>query len=592
MNVKPLSLRLSRTLMYSKSLIPGACAFGNIGSWRPETKKEFLYDFDCIDRTQLALTFMPHNIHLSPVVTCRLALETSLPVPTFRAFDSTSITPPKAIDEPVNGPISTMMSECSILLDEKLISLADKRTLPGTVTIDGRSLTKKDLNDIQSFHSCLEVDNLSFTSEGFRLRRLAHCIKHNSSFPLHKFGISRTGVSPNQTGVNKRTIWHSEERCTHLLSKQRDSRDFFHMIKHEFSGRNGGPANDPLISIIHMDAYNLKSVHGIKLKKQEELQLQKALDAAKAKQKEIISRKIEAADRILKNKLSGTKEKMKECLVGEYSSADEEKDNLLLVDRKVDDEVKKSQWGSLLGPIGVSLIDLNKCKVGSYDENEFYRCTTNQVRTIGIVSIPSATTYSIDDAKFQTSAQTELIEDLLEDRFRLSDQIVKGQRYKDILLNSDQQYALEHILKVPLDAPNEALVPLEIQTKDDVPPKVSNDSNMTNEEKVIQATRHADYEVLEQMLDDCGVDIDSADEYGNTLLIISGQQGNKKLCKFLLRRGAYINAQNHAGNTILHYLHEYAHVGLADYMIRKGADDTYLNAEGLTCYEGLNINNL
>ena len=31
----------------------------------------------------------------------------------------------------------------------------------------------------------------------------------------------------------------------------------------------------------------------------------------------------------------------------------------------------------------------------------------------------------------------------------------------------------------------------------------------------------------------------------------------------------------------------YNHYELADYLLSKGADDSLLNAEGLTCYEGL-----
>ena len=62
------------------------------------------------------------------------------------------------------------------------------------------------------------------------------------------------------------------------------------------------------------------------------------------------------------------------------------------------------------------------------------------------------------------------------------------------------------------------------------------------------------------------------------------------MVKFLLRRGANINAQNHMGNTILFYLHEYGHLELAKYLLRKGADDSILNRDGLTCYEGVKKN--
>lgn len=587
MNAPPLSLRLCNTLAHSKSLMPGACVFGSVGSWRSERRNQSSDKLDCIDRTQAALTFMPQKDCTSPIVMSRLAFETPVPAPTYHLFDPTPITPSRAIDEPVNCPISTRMAKCSTLLEEKLISHTDERTIPGIVTIDSRSLATKEIDGMERFSSSMENNNLYFTPEGYRLRCLAHSINQNSSFPLHKFGITQEGVSPNQTGVNARTIWHSEEVCTHLLSKRRGSEDFFHMIEHEASGKDGGSPNDPLISIIYMDAYKTNFVQGTKLKRHEETERQKLIDAKEKKRKNIIAMKIEAADRILENKVKEISGPLEGFLDELDSSMNKGKTSSIPNEAKQSNE---SQWRALLGPIvGVNLIDMNKCKVGSYDENDFYRCTLNQPRMVSIVSAPSATSYSIDDIRFQTTMQTEFTDDLLEDRFHLSHQICQGQQSKDVLLNSEQRYALEHILKVPLEAPTEAIAPLEIQANHGVHTlsEVMDVSNVSNEERVIQATKHASYGILEEMLDDCGVDIDITDEYGNTLLILAGQQGNKKLCKFLLRRGAYINAQNHAGNTVLHYLHEYAHLDLADYMRRKGADDTYLNAVGLTCYEGV-----
>ena len=81
--------------------------------------------------------------------------------------------------------------------------------------------------------------------------------------------------------------------------------------------------------------------------------------------------------------------------------------------------------------------------------------------------------------------------------------------------------------------------------------------------------------------------VDAEDEHGNTAIILAVQQGQKKLVKELMRRGATLNHQNHAGCTVLHYAQEYKHAELADYLAQKGADDSLLNAEGLTCYEGL-----
>ncbi|KAJ1445763.1 ankyrin repeat-containing domain protein, partial [Pelagophyceae sp. CCMP2097] len=81
--------------------------------------------------------------------------------------------------------------------------------------------------------------------------------------------------------------------------------------------------------------------------------------------------------------------------------------------------------------------------------------------------------------------------------------------------------------------------------------------------------------------------IEAADDFGNTLLVLAAQTNNKKVCKVLLRRGANVNAQNALGNTALHYCNEYGYAALASYLVDKGADDAQLNANGLTCYEGL-----
>ena len=50
-----------------------------------------------------------------------------------------------------------------------------------------------------------------------------------------------------------------------------------------------------------------------------------------------------------------------------------------------------------------------------------------------------------------------------------------------------------------------------------------------------------------------GLPVDVRDNYGNTILVIACQNGNKRVAKAVLRRGANINARNHKGNTPLHY---------------------------------------
>ena len=96
-----------------------------------------------------------------------------------------------------------------------------------------------------------------------------------------------------------------------------------------------------------------------------------------------------------------------------------------------------------------------------------------------------------------------------------------------------------------------------------------------------------DFEKLEAAVDDERININCTDEHGNTLLILAAQQGNKRMIKFLLRRGANMNTQNFAGNSCLHYAYAYNHEALGQYLESKGADHSLLNSSGLTCYEGL-----
>ncbi len=106
--------------------------------------------------------------------------------------------------------------------------------------------------------------------------------------------------------------------------------------------------------------------------------------------------------------------------------------------------------------------------------------------------------------------------------------------------------------------------------------------------------RHGNYSEFELMLDeyDNSFPIDFADDVGNTLLMVSCQNGNKRMVKLCLRKGSDINKQNTNGNTSLHYAFGYGFSELGAYLISKGADDNITNAEGLTCYEGLRMEDL
>jgi len=107
-------------------------------------------------------------------------------------------------------------------------------------------------------------------------------------------------------------------------------------------------------------------------------------------------------------------------------------------------------------------------------------------------------------------------------------------------------------------------------------------------------TRHSKYAEIEDAMNqpDFNMPIDYQDDAGNTLLLVAAQNGQKRVAKLLLRRGAGINKQNLAGQSVLHYAQGYGFEDLFEYFMSKGADDSLKNADNLTCYEGLSADDV
>jgi hypothetical protein len=108
-------------------------------------------------------------------------------------------------------------------------------------------------------------------------------------------------------------------------------------------------------------------------------------------------------------------------------------------------------------------------------------------------------------------------------------------------------------------------------------------------ERVCSLCRHSKFAEVEALVNqpDWNVPVDYQNDMGNTLLHIVAQNGNKRLVKLSLRRGADLNMQNLTGQTALHFAFGYGYDEVGDYLVKKGADDSIKNADGLTCYEGL-----
>mmetsp|Transcript_24318 Transcript_24318/g.35630 ORF Transcript_24318/g.35630 Transcript_24318/m.35630 type:complete len:598 (+) Transcript_24318:102-1895(+) len=84
-----------------------------------------------------------------------------------------------------------------------------------------------------------------------------------------------------------------------------------------------------------------------------------------------------------------------------------------------------------------------------------------------------------------------------------------------------------------------------------------------------------------------GCDVEMTDANGNTPIIVACQNGHMSVCKMLVEKGAHISASNKKGNTALHYCFAYGFREIGEYLISQGADEFAVNADNLTCYEGL-----
>jgi len=69
---------------------------------------------------------------------------------------------------------------------------------------------------------------------------------------------------------------------------------------------------------------------------------------------------------------------------------------------------------------------------------------------------------------------------------------------------------------------------------------------------IFSLTRHGRVEDVDNLLLN-GIPVDGRDNFGNTILHIACQNGNKKLLKLALRYGANMNIANFRGNTSLHF---------------------------------------
>jgi len=229
--------------------------------------------------------------------------------------------------------------------------------------------------------------------------------------------------------------------------------------------------------------------------------------------------------------------------------------------------------------------DKNFFKMG---EHKIQKCTgegynkVNKPTMVGMLDPKEVLSFENDESQFNTiKVESLFVKNVLDD----VDRVIK---MTEVRMKREKMLLDENVnsLKDIIDIQPSEFTSVDHILADDNGGGNEEDIAANNAHKAILSVKNSNFDALETVLDE-GIQIDTRDEYGNTLLILACQQGNKRMAKFLLRRGANINAQNNTGNTLLHYLHEYKNLSLAEYMKNKGCDDSFVNADGCTCYEGL-----
>ena len=81
--------------------------------------------------------------------------------------------------------------------------------------------------------------------------------------------------------------------------------------------------------------------------------------------------------------------------------------------------------------------------------------------------------------------------------------------------------------------------------------------------------------------------VNKMDEHGNTMLCLACQNGNIKIAKYLISKGANPNHQNKSGQTAAHFAIAYKFFDLSSWIFENGGDDTIMNKDHLTPYDGL-----
>ena len=184
------------------------------------------------------------------LVFCAVALDKPIFCRQQVVEDKVSVQPMPLQPFKQDGAIPNIVPQCTILIESVVNSDVDIR-LPCSIYIlspedqindelmnaSTSRILKNDTSSIASDEkppcsistNCLR-EMAQFTKYSFRTKCWENSMVIDGTFPSKIFGVTVRGLRPNTTDVNRRNLWHSEQRCTEQLSRKRDAHDYVGII--------------------------------------------------------------------------------------------------------------------------------------------------------------------------------------------------------------------------------------------------------------------------------------------------------------------------------------------------------------------------
>lgn len=588
--------RISGRITNTSKICPGRKPLGQSGIWRLNSPideiqsdstlfhwpspSEIKYP-EHLDTSQASSYFYSKPIgrdgETCVTVLNSLAFKSPVLAPFCYAASQGFMVPPFSQLECVSGTIPHITFPGTSLMKTKVDSRLDALLRQPIVVVDP-AVSRKDHVHVSRSPNSLD----EFDENGFRRMTFADAIEYDDTISTRAFGIS--SALPNKPMISPPITHTSHECCVEYLSRERTAEDYHYIAESDGEGTH----SEPYLFISHMSAYHTRYVSKMSISEQKR-RLLAAKDSESRKRHELSTTlRLQGAEQLAQQRFTERVAKIKESVksevvVGHIQPQTHACEPFHLspnaLDLTIESQPRSEQKQSMdstprvfHNPIGKRNVERgrNEPKLKKLDDNR--KLSTSRA---------TPTSY---ESQFATKTQSLFIRDLTTERLKLSKSRGNQKKTEDSILSEIQHQCLDEILQVPVLATSTAAATAD-NTEEEKRRRIDTMDPIT---KAIMAVKNHNLPGLEEVLDSEGdIDIDTRDQHGNTLFILACQQGSKKLAKFLLRRGSYINAQNHAGNTALHYLHEYNHTNLAEWLMRKGADDTVRNKYGMPCYEGV-----